>query len=298
MLRSIRWFCRNFRDIFRRPRDRQHRNAALATLFVKKIVRKPIVFPDRNGFQYIILPEEDIYSLYHNGYLGYPEIAEQEFCKKVLRPGMTVFDIGAHIGQFTLLFASLVGPSGRVFAFEPCDSTMRRLKAHILLNGFNNVITEKVAVYSINSSHVKLNIFPQRYSFWNTIGKPKMFSRDHPNQIEPVDQEVVRTVTINEYCRSRRIQALDYLKVDVEGAELDVLKSCSGLLKRGAIRYIQFEVSQAMVKGMGRDGTEVFKLLKDFGYECHPISVSGELQPPVTRNDAFFANFIAMPKGK
>ncbi len=78
-------------------------------------------------------------------------------------------------------------------------------------------------------------------------------------------------------------------------AELDVPNCCSRLLEQGAIRYIQFEVSQTMIKGMGRDGSEIFKLLSDFGYKCHPISESGDLLPPVTITDAFFANFIAVP---
>ena len=277
--------------------DSRHRLATLQTFVVRNLLKTPVIYSDRNSFQYIVFPEEHIYSLFYNGYLGYPEIVEQEFCKKILRPDMTVFDVGAHIGQFTLLFASLVGPSGRVFAFEPCESTVRRLKAHIALNGFSNVVAEQVVAHATHGGHVGLNIFPQGYSAWNTLGNPTMFSRGHPNQrVEPIDQEVVPTVTIDAYCQHLGIRHIDYLKIDVEGAELDALKGCSELLKQRAIRYIQFEVSQAMVEGMGRDSSDVFRFLIDFGYRCHPISESGDLLPPVMITDAFFANFIAMPE--
>lgn len=313
MLERVEWFRRKIKNqfirlyrrtrtikgVFQKWRNRQHRRAALATFIVRKIVRKPIVLSDRNGFQYIVLPEEYIYSLFYDGYLGYPEIGEQEFCKKILQPGMTVFDIGAHIGQFTLLFASLVGPSGRVFAFEPCESTVRRLRAHVALNGFSNVVAEQAAVHAIHGGYVSLNIFSQGYSAWNTIGKPTMLSRDNPRRrVEPAGQEIVPTVTIDEYCGERGIQHVDYLKVDVEGAELDALKGCSELLQKGAIGYVQFEVSRAMIQGMGRDSSEMFKFLGDFGYKCHPISDSGDLLPPVTTTGAFFANFIAVPECK
>ena len=229
------------------------------------------------------------------GYLGFPEIGEQEYCKKVLKHGMRTFDIGANIGQFTMLFASLVGPSGRVFAFEPCASTMSRLKAHILLNGFENVTTEQFAVCGRNGNQITLNIFPQGYSVWNTCGNPKMFSRDTPKQlVHPIGQEVVRGITIDRYCNENNIKFIDYLKVDVEGAELDALKGCRNLLKNRAVHYVQFEVSQDMIEGMGLDGTEVFKFLNEFDYSCHPISSNGELLPPVLNSKTSFANFIAV----
>lgn len=112
---------------------------------------------------------------------------------------------------------------------------------------------------------------------------------------DTLGQEMVLSVTIDKYCQYHDIRYIDYLKVDVEGAELDVPKDCSRLLKHEAIHYIQFEVSQAMIKGMERDGSEIFKLFSDFGYKCHPTPESGDLLPRVTITDAFFANFIAVP---
>jgi len=275
--------------------DRNHLRSSFLTFVVRKLLKRPFVFPDRNGFQFVILPEEHIFTLFYNGYLGYPEIGEQEFCKKVLKPGMTVFDVGANIGQFTMLFASLVGSSGKVVSFEPSDSTLRRLKANIALNGFNNIIVERAAANDRHGGMLNINIFPEGYSVWNTIGSPKMYSRDDPGRkIEPVRQEAVVSVRLDEYCRAQGIKSIDYLKIDVEGAELEALSGCSEMLRNGSIRYVQFEISQAMIEGMKRESSEVFRFLMDLGYTCYPITSAGTMGKPTEGTKEFFANFIAM----
>ncbi len=292
---GVRWLVDSQRS-FLKHRERKHLAAAFKTFLARKVLRTPIVVRDRNGFQYIVHPEEPLFSLFYHGYLGRSEAVEQDFCKKVLKPGMTVLDVGANIGQFTLLFASLVGPSGRVFSFEPCGSTMRRLKTHIALNDVKNVTTEQTAAHHHHGSDVTLNVFPSEYSAWNTLGHPKMFHRDRPHEtLQPVGQESVSTVAIDRFCQDRSIQQIDYLKVDVEGAELEVLMGCTDLLKQRAIKIIQFEISRPMIQGMGRDSDEVFKHLRSYGYTCHPMAEDGHLLPPVTATTTFFANFIATP---
>jgi hypothetical protein len=53
-----------------------------------------------------------------------------------------------------------------------------------------------------------------------------------------------------------------------------------------------------MLEGMSRDGSEAFELLGGLGYECHPVSEGGNLLPPVDMTDAYFANFVAVPRGE
>lgn len=93
-----------------------------------------------------------------------------------------------------------------------------------------------------------------------------------------------------------RDQDIDHLIVFVDGprdeADVELVERCR------AIGHVQFEVSQAMVEGMGRDGSEVFEFLSDHGYECHPISENGDLLPSVTMTREFSANFIAVPSRK
>lgn len=273
----------------------RRRRAMVLTWFLCRLWRRPMAFRDRNGFRLLLDPAEPVYSLYSfffTGYLGYPEIGEQEYARKYIRPGMTVFDIGANIGQFALLYASLVGPSGRVVAFEPCGATAGRLKGNIKRNGFTNITVEQAAIHEQHNGSVTMNIYPAIHSVWNTIGTPEMKNRKG-EVVQPVGREEVRTVSVDGYCAEHGIETIDLLKIDVEGAELLALKGATGMLRRDAVSRVQFEVSQDMFEGMGLDGTEVFDYLADRGFECRQIEPHGGLSEPKRRPEAFFANFIA-----
>lgn len=282
-------FNKKFSSLYRLIKDSRHRKSLIEELIIKKILKKPVIVKDRNGFKFILLPEERIYSMIYTGYLNYPEIGEQEFCKNVIKQGMTVFDVGANIGQFSILFAHLVGQEGKVYSFEPVSSTIRRLKTHIALNGFDNVFTEQLAVLDKDNEIATINIFPEGNSVWNTIGNPSM-------PVKPVGKEKVSTITIDTYCNEHGIKNIDYLKIDVEGAELEVLMGCKKLLKSQKIKLLQFEVSKKMFEGMGRNGSEIFMFLYDFGYICYKILEDGTLSDSVLDTNSFFANFVAIHK--
>jgi FkbM family methyltransferase len=234
-------------------------SAVLKTIFVRYFLRRPILTRDRNDFLLRVLPGEPIYSLFAYGYLGYPEIGEQEFCRSVLERGMVAIDVGANIGQFTLLFGRLVGDAGRVIAFEPSSVTFERLKYHVNINQLTNIELERLAAYCVHNTTINLNIYPDGYSAWNTIGHPSMRSRDDPQK------------------------------------DVQPIVGCSELLKRKAIQYLQFEVSQKMINGLERRNEEIFAFLVERGYMSHPISINGKLLPPVQTSTVPFANFIALP---
>lgn len=73
-------------------------------------------------------------------YFGTHELHVQSILSKVIRPGMRVCNIGAHIGFFTLILSRLVGPWGRVIAFEPNPEVRKRLVEHLSLNGLNGQV--------------------------------------------------------------------------------------------------------------------------------------------------------------
>jgi hypothetical protein len=74
--------------------------------------------------------------------------------KQVLRPGLTVLDIGAHLGYYSLIAADRVGPSGKVFAFEPALDSFLILQQNILLNRFSNIVAIQKAVAEVKSTRV------------------------------------------------------------------------------------------------------------------------------------------------
>lgn len=131
---------------------------------------------------------------------------------------MTVFDIGAHVGFYTLLMSRAVGDSGKVFAFEPCPANITDCLAHVRMNHLGNVVVVPAAVGSTPG----LASFAAGES--STTGK-----------LARVDTDVrVACFTLDELLATGRFLVPDVIKVDVEGAESQVLEGAQTLLRQHA----------------------------------------------------------------
>src|SRR6266496_1850826 len=121
-------------------------------------------------------------------------------------PGMTVFDIGAHAGKYTRLFSLLVGPAGRVFAFEPTPDSFQRLAMDVVEAGLKNVTLLRNAVTG-RAGPVRLHQFPREYSSWNSLGRPRMEDPGNPGRLVPIVGSVeVDGRTLDAFCRENRIE--------------------------------------------------------------------------------------------
>ncbi len=224
------------------------------------------------------------------------EQTEQLLVRKLVSPGMIVFDVGANIGDYSLLFSQLVGYSGKVFSFEPTSSTFQKLQSRIEELNFKNIYIYQNAVFSRNTQ-IELNEFPDDYSAWNSIGKPQMLDPQTFKEYVPiVKTEIVEAVTLDNFTKEQDLSKIDYLKVDVEGAESDVLRGAQSLLQNKAIRFIQFEISQKMLEGLNRQAKDTFDILIENGYECHRITRDGKIGEQVKNSQAFYENYIAFPQ--
>jgi colanic acid biosynthesis glycosyl transferase WcaI len=149
---------------------------------------------------------------------GCHESDVQKAILDALEPGMTFWDIGAHIGFFTLLAARLVGRDGVVHAFEPNPEARNRLRRNLVLNGYQHVILHSEAVAARGG----------RASFYPHDESP-MWSL-HPIETSDDSYVDVATTTIDLLVRSLD-SAPDVIKIDVERAELDVLRGGIELLR-------------------------------------------------------------------
>ncbi len=223
------------------------------------------------------------------------ERKEQLLVRSLVKAGMTVLDVGANIGKYTKLFSLLAGGSGRVFAFEPDPGSGQCLRHLVERDALSNVTVVNAAV-SDASGTATLNRFPEEYSSWNGFGRPAMENPKNPSEFVPIVGSVeVETVTLDEFCRAHGIHEIDYLKLDVEGAELKALKGAQDLLARRAIRHLQFEVSRKMLEGLHTTARPVFDLLASHGYECHAITTDGRMAEVVADSSAFYENYVAIP---
>ena len=243
----------------------------------------------RNGYSiFKKIDETEKYSFEH-------ERSEQLLVKMLVRSGTVVFDVGANTGDYSILFSKSVGKSGIVYAFEPASTTFIKLQQRIKQYSCSNVYAFKKAVFSTNR-RIEFNEFPEEYSVWNSIGKPKMLKpQSHTDYVPIVKTEIVEAITLDSFCQENSINTIDYLKLDVEGAESDALLGAVGLLSRKAIRFIQFEISQNMLKGLNRQAKDTFDILKQSGYECHRILENGNIGEQIINSKSFYENYIAFP---
>ena len=133
------------------------------------------------------------------------------------REGEVVIDVGAHVGKYALYSARLVGESGVVIAIEPHPENYQALTGNIELNGFKNVIALNVAAYNCNGKKLPL------------IG-----SIDQEYTVKAVVEEgcvLAETKKIDSILEELDIQKVDYVKIDVEGAELEVLEGMEKCIK-------------------------------------------------------------------
>lgn len=130
--------------------------------------------------------------------------------------GAVVFDIGANVGAHTLRFAKLVGPSGRVFAFEPTDYAYGKLEKNLSLNAFPQVEALQLAL----SDHAAAR---------QTVGFRSSWRSDRRQM---PSTSIVDFVTLDDWCRHRGIAHVDVVKLDVDGHEYPVLAGGHQILQR------------------------------------------------------------------
>lgn len=148
----------------------------------------------------------------HGCWLGSYEFRKRAALESSLSEGGVFFDVGANVGFYTLLGAVKVG-AGRVYAFEPLPDNLRYLRTHVDTNGLSNVEIIEAAVAAASGT-----------ARFEEAASRAMGRLSDEGGIE------VDVVTLDELVASGRVEAPDVIKIDVEGAELDVLKGAREIL--------------------------------------------------------------------
>ena len=165
-----------------------------------------------------------------------------------LDEGMTAMDVGANIGVFTANFASRVGERGSVHSFEPLATSRRRLQRTLELNVLERVVVNDCAVAD-RDGEVDLHQYGPGYGSWATVAPREIETAD--GVLRTARHQTVDVVTVDQYCERHRIERVDVLKVDVEGAEEQVLHGASGMLAGGAIDLVMVEVADTTLSAAG-----------------------------------------------
>lgn len=190
------------------PRSVAGRLVRLPLRLLPKSMVLPVLSGINRGFRW------RVGSHIHGAWIGIYEKDKQQACLRLIRPRMTVYDIGAQAGFYSLAFSRLVG-DGRVYSFEPLPENCVNLLDHLRLNNIKNVIAHQMAISD------RSGLVDFRIGISNAMGSitnvPSMYR--------------VYTVTIDELAEKDGLPLPDLVKMDVEGSEASVLRGATGVLR-------------------------------------------------------------------
>ena len=193
------------------------------------------------------------------------------FCN-IIRPGMTVIDIGANVGVFTLAAARLVGSDGRVVAFEPLARNYRFVMANLALNGYENVVVEQMAVTNQDGT-LEMHVFGT-----DNLSVSNLVTGSSDWQIGEV-----ACCRLDTYLRQTGIQQVDLIKIDVEGAEALVLEGMKGFMSQAGFPALVIEVHPDFLETVDSSAHSVMAKLGELGYELTYLRRDGatRIEDPV-----------------
>lgn len=189
--------------------------------------------------------------------------------KKIIRRGDVVIDLGSNIGYFTLLAAQHVGPTGKVFAFEPEPTNFFYLKKNIGINNFNNAHAFQMAASNKNGK-TKLYIcsYDSGHHTIEQYGGIEAYRQGRPSTKKHIE---VSTVALDEFLKNKT-ERVDVIKMDVEGAEALAVSGMKNILHSNPDIKMLIEFFPLLMKNMGSSpGKYIQSLLEEFKFSIYAI---------------------------
>jgi FkbM family methyltransferase len=202
------------------------------------------------------------------------EISETRLVQAFLRPGMTFLDVGAHIGYYTLIGARLVGESGRVFSFEPGGETRALLAANVSRNRFHNV---QIRAEALSDTTGAVGFYPSVEA-----GNYGVSSIVAPADGRPAPV-TVPSLSLDDFVAGVGGR-IDLLKMDVEGAEQQVIRGGQRFLSSPGAPPIIFEAHSL---------APVADALRALGYRIRQLHYTLERGLELPDAEAQFDNIFA-----
>jgi FkbM family methyltransferase len=195
-----------------------------------------------------------------------------------------VFDVGANVGEYSLFLKNILNPE-KIFAFEPVPKIYDLLE--INCQSYKNIFIKNIALND-NDKPIKFHYSPSASYLSSSV--VSVFKKD-------VEEIFVSSVRGDDFCKLNMIEKIDFLKIDTEGNDFNVLKGFDQILSKGSIRIIQFEYGPFSIysKNLLKDH---FDLLVSKGY------IIGKIYPKhvhfmdySSNNENFIlSNFVAIRK--
>ena len=196
---------------------------------------------------------------------------ESQVLKDHLKKGMTIIDIGANIGYYTLLMGQITGPDGIVYAFEPEPNNFRLLSKNILKNNIQNIHPFQKAV-SDKNGFIKLFISKEHR------GDHKIFETDDKRPSITVDQ-----ISIDDFLKDKR--KIDLIKMDIQGAEHLALEGLKHTIAENKDIIIITEFSPELLRESGGNPEDFLDNLISMGFKIRLIDEKNKILKPIDKNE-------------
>ncbi len=207
---------------------------------------------------------------------GYYELREELFLKRVLRGGDYFIDVGANAGSFSLLAASVVGPFGRVYAYEPNPLMAEMLRTSAVMNWVHERLVVSSSAVGERAAKAELRYNPSRIGGATLMedSESSTSTRTTPylDECKTVSVDVV--ALDEEFPCDVPIKAL---KIDAEGYEISVLRGTKRLLSQQCIDYLMLEAVEEVAGDSWSDFLNAVKELCNCGYSSYTLGRNGQL---------------------
>jgi FkbM family methyltransferase len=198
------------------------------------------------------------------------ESFETGIIKNIVKTGFSVLDIGANIGYYSLVCAELVGPEGKVYAFEPTPRTFEILKCNIHNNGFDAIVAPYQ--YGVSNVNQKAQLYINDYN----KGDNRLYKSADMKSID------IDLVTIDSFLKPSG--KIDVIKMDIQGAEALAVKGMSQLLQKDK-PIIVMEFWPHRIKRLGIEPKEMLQDLVTIGYSFQDIEEHNKKIVSITAED-------------
>ena len=235
-----------------------------------KASAEPMIFEDWAGYRYWQYPGDNIrYNWKRKSVTDAKHIVR--YILENVKPNWTCVDIGANIGAVSVSLWSKVTPGGRVISVDADPSNMDKIKANLKLNDYPEDYVINVAIAD-KKGVLQLRCYPE-CNGWQTLGNPT-FARDYESFV--ID---IPAINFEELGKIFELETVDFVKIDVEGAEILVLNGMRSYLEEKKIACVVFEVNHLMLEGMNSNVGQLLSFWKDFDYELWRLADDGTPVP-------------------
>jgi len=231
--------------------------------------QQPIVFQDRNGFRFQLLPGDEISSYWKRRSVT-DSINVVDFILENIKKDSVCIDIGSHIGGISIPLLYMSGLDGKVISVDADPHNVERIKTNLEINDYpKNVkhaaLTDKKGVVQL-ICYVGIN-------GWQTLGNPHFAEGYKSSLIE------VPAISFSDLMEEFGLESVDFVKIDVEGAEPMVFCGMAEFLKQKRIGCVIFEVNHLTLEGFGKTVDDLMSFWNNYDYELWRLGSEGSLEP-------------------